>query len=642
MTVTARVGSYMRLLARLRARFGAATTAIVAGVCFQSIYHQPVNALTSAVLTALALASAWSPLNGLLFLAGLGPIAALLAIVIHAPSSLHIGEAMTLAFLTGAAAHYALARHHDGRLDARIASAAALLVMAALTSGLVRVAVLVTEQPVLFASGWFPASLFNDYLIQSDELTAAMQFAEGPLLAVFAALACGTTRTAPRRVLRIVVVAGCGVAAINVVRVLMVWLQQHRDLVELMLNVRVNVQYSDLNAAGSYFAMITVFTLGFLDRHRLWAVPAVLLTASGLWLSGSRTALAAAVLTVVATAVYRMRGRTTRENARIAAGLAMLLVAALALWSVYPHYRNDRPWRALSMRIELAKAGLKMTADHPMFGVGLGRFRPLSREYLTGAAGIVEGENAHNQFIQIAAELGVPALLLTLYLIVMSLVASFRATADGVRRWALPAGIVTFLVTGLTGHPLLVPDAAYPLWLALGLAASYMNTDEAAAARTGPSAIAARAAVVAIAFVFIVPLPVRVRSAIKRADMESTSVGLSKWQRSGDDMRWRWAGGQATFFVDATARSVGIPLRLPADSPPREVRIFVDGREANRIRLSPSDSWRVVRFIVARRAAVFLRIDVEVTDGDGVPISVTATQLSGAVMIAQPILVYEH
>jgi O-antigen ligase len=49
-----------------------------------------------------------------------------------------------------------------------------------------------------------------------------------------------------------------------------------------------------------------------------------------------------------------------------------------------------------------------MLAAHPGFGVGLGQFQPTSRGMLSAelARAYPVGENAHNNFVQIAAELG--------------------------------------------------------------------------------------------------------------------------------------------------------------------------------------------------------------------------------------------
>jgi O-antigen ligase len=57
------------------------------------------------------------------------------------------------------------------------------------------------------------------------------------------------------------------------------------------------------------------------------------------------------------------------------------------------------------VRLDILKAGLRMVVDNPVTGVGLGNFRRAS-----GAYGAEVERIAHNTYLQVAAELGLPAL----------------------------------------------------------------------------------------------------------------------------------------------------------------------------------------------------------------------------------------
>ena len=64
-------------------------------------------------------------------------------------------------------------------------------------------------------------------------------------------------------------------------------------------------------------------------------------------------------------------------------------------------------------RIEIWKGALRMISEQPVFGVGYGLFFPLIRYYWTGGFSI----DAHNTYLIIAAEMGVPALIMFLIII---------------------------------------------------------------------------------------------------------------------------------------------------------------------------------------------------------------------------------
>ena len=93
------------------------------------------------------------------------------------------------------------------------------------------------------------------------------------------------------------------------------------------------------------------------------------------------TAFGAVCLVVVAAGVIAMYGRSAARRWAPVATLTILLVVAFAGWRWYPAHRNDPAAFSFETRMALSRAGVSMAADHPFFGVGLGRFYALSNEY---------------------------------------------------------------------------------------------------------------------------------------------------------------------------------------------------------------------------------------------------------------------
>jgi hypothetical protein len=424
-------------------------------------------------------------------------------------------------------------------------------------------------------------------------------------------------------------VAGAAAAAFfNLLRLALVAVAAESPwsrLAELLVHQRVNIHYADLNAAGSYFAMMLLVAAG-LARHRLLAAISLPLIASGLWLSGSRTAMLAAALAAAVTAVLLLR-RRTGTMVKPALVLALLVVvASLAAWRLYPQGRNLEAREALSYRLELAGVALRLTAEHPVFGTGLGRFQPESAPYTDVP------ENAHNNFLQVMAELGLTGLVLLLLVLASALVPAWRGAGPPGPTWGLLAGVGAYLLTWLGGHPLLVGPAAYPFWLALGLAA-------ASGAASGGLPWRLRHGGVALLMVLAIALPFRAEAARRKADIEHAGIGLSRWQREPDGFRFRWSGGRSAFFVTTAARAVRIPLRHGGRGPDTvEVRIFLDGREANRVLLERGQGWHGVRLLLGRPGErSFFRIDLEVASpGSHRPLDLDATDEGGVLMVGRP------
>jgi O-antigen ligase len=85
-------------------------------------------------------------------------------------------------------------------------------------------------------------------------------------------------------------------------------------------------------------------------------------------------------------------------------------------------------------RVELARAGIRMMEDHPLFGIGLGQFKALEFHYNPVLMGLEANPHiAHDTYVQLGAEGGIPALALYLAILTLTLATCRRAqTLPGV------------------------------------------------------------------------------------------------------------------------------------------------------------------------------------------------------------------
>jgi O-antigen ligase len=112
----------------------------------------------------------------------------------------------------------------------------------------------------------------------------------------------------------------------------------------------------------------------------------------------------------------------------------------------------------------------------PVTGVGIGQYFNRSGEFFTPELRRLYGnENAHNYFMQQVVELGAIGGILFVALVSLPLAQAWRTIrheADATRI-ALFSAAVAYLLTCLTGHPLLVPEASFPFWAVLGSVAAF-------------------------------------------------------------------------------------------------------------------------------------------------------------------------
>jgi O-antigen ligase len=252
----------------------------------------------------------------------------------------------------------------------------------------------------------------------------------------------------------------------------------------LLTSVRISMQ-TDVHAAASAFVLAGVAGLGLTSGLRVWSAGTVLrgvgtvllllIVALGLWITGSRVAIVLGAVTTVATVGWLVsRGSRLR---RFAVAAVALLALAAGLWLALnmreQSTRQGTVAYSVSSRVLLARAGLQMFEQNPVFGIGITRFYGSSTGFLGGSLGPNYRENAHNNFVQVLAEQGLVGSGALLWCLAIVIGGGVRAqfSSPSASRGCLIAAIIACMGTWLTGHPLLVPEFAFVFWLYFGLLA---------------------------------------------------------------------------------------------------------------------------------------------------------------------------
>jgi O-antigen ligase len=197
-------------------------------------------------------------------------------------------------------------------------------------------------------------------------------------------------------------------------------------------------------------------------------------------------AMAVGVICVARLVIARSR-RGWRSNA-IALTALMLAVAAAALY-LQSRYITDTASRAMDIRWEFLKTTWRMIEAHPWFGVGIGQYHQSSAQYSSAALlAIYPRENAHNYFAQVAGELGLIGLAAFVTVLAICFLPSNRLRHDPLVASVI-AALAAFIVSWLAGHPLLVPEVAYPFWLALAIVAGSAGRKYAGSAEQDPACV---------------------------------------------------------------------------------------------------------------------------------------------------------
>jgi O-antigen ligase len=471
-------------------------------------------------------------------------------------------------------------------------------------------------------------------------LTAAALLLEGLALYAVTVRLIQRSPALTHRMLQALTIGAAGAAAVNILRVIRAVLRNPSfdAVVNLVTTQRINEHYGDMNAAGSYFVM-TLWIAGgmaFAAGSRGW-VPACAALALALWLTGSRAAILAGGIAAALLVVGR--NRAIRERRWLIAGIAAAALTVAGATVVLMPARGNQKGVATSVqvRVELIRTALNMLRERPVFGIGVGEFYQRSGEFssptLLALFPPAQHENAHNNFLQVLAELGVAGLACFVWLLALAARRGPAAAAGDRQRVALAGGVIAFLITCLGGHPLLIPEVAMTFWLALGVMSAGPSGPTTTPAPSPPAAASPRRfnrVVAAIAVVLVATIPVRARRQLADTNLEHVGIGLSSWHRTSDNRQYRLlAGRSGAVFVPADAGSVTVPLRaIPSTS--WEVELHLDGRLGNVVRVI-ADDWTDALIVMPQSAdhRRFRRVDLVVR---GNPPAGTPVLLVGKVL----------
>jgi O-antigen ligase len=253
---------------------------------------------------------------------------------------------------------------------------------------------------------------------------------------------------------------------------------------------RVNSVFYDPSIYGRFLVIAIVVGLVVVLRRRdpLWAVAAALalgITWVGLLLSFSQSSFAALLVAATLAAIVVWRWRSLFL---VAVAVVALVVAGIAS----PHIRHRVEGKTslsslTSNRSTLVSKGAKLAVHHPIAGVGVGGFKRAYAELVHLKGKEPKAAASHTTPITVAAETGVPGLLLFAWLVVTVLLVAFRrlgSSFEGTARLAFAVALAAILVHCLF-YNALFEDPTF--WGLLALVVVGARADAPAASPPAPA-----------------------------------------------------------------------------------------------------------------------------------------------------------
>lgn len=147
------------------------------------------------------------------------------------------------------------------------------------------------------------------------------------------------------------------------------------------------------------------------------------------------------------------------------------------LWSLF-HGQDT----SVALRWALWDSTTYIIAEHPIFGIGWNTFWLVYPDYnYFIQAPVILMYHAHNLYLNMLAEIGIPGFILFMTVIIGHAVAALRLDGDGFRKSAqIGVGtlVVAILVSGLSDFELYSHQVAVVFWQLLGWVGAFMKVNE--------------------------------------------------------------------------------------------------------------------------------------------------------------------
>jgi len=210
---------------------------------------------------------------------------------------------------------------------------------------------------------------------------------------------------------------------------------------------RVNSVFYDPSIYGRFLVIAILASLVILLGTR-WPRLAIFMAAiiatvwAGLLFSFSQSSFVALGVGVVAAAAFTWRWRAAAAVGLAGAVLVTVGFSAPQIRSSLLAQSGSGLNRVSGSRFGLVKNGIKLWADHPILGAGIGSFKHAYGEKFHLHGKQPKKAASHDTPVTVAAETGAPGLLLFAWLFVAALLAAWRGlTSSFASKVALFAGI---------------------------------------------------------------------------------------------------------------------------------------------------------------------------------------------------------
>ncbi len=230
--------------------------------------------------------------------------------------------------------------------------------------------------------------------------------------------------------------------------------------------------------------------------------------------------------------------------------------------------KNITEDRNIKDRYNLWNRSLQMVEEKPLTGVGIGNVYRNIQSYKGHTVRYCDTENSHNYYLQIAAELGIPVLILFIC-ILLSLYSSPANVAqrgkqtlkEEITLRPFRYGLGAYLLTLFTGHPLLLLNQQFLFWPVVAIISKGRWLQEGSQEKSFPKMNILKKIGLICFFLYVIGFSINVFKQ-EPWTIPVTYGFYSEENWSGTSMRW--IAGKAEYYLPAERKK--LVLKVVAQS----------------------------------------------------------------------------
>lgn len=311
-----------------------------------------------------------------------------------------------------------------------------------------------------FALGlWLIVSLLHSGRISVQDLTDVRHLFLVRVLMFFLLTNLVLTRPALRRLVAVLILGNAGLLLTSLL-VRLGLFGMERIVVSEKVLVRTSAIVQNPNNLAFDLTTMLILTTAAALHVRGWRTRGLMLLLAGADVFAILTTLSRSGLVSLLAVLLFMIWKLRRSPAGLALGAALVfLVLVLVPAGLEMRFEHVASIRDVN-RISYARVGLAMALHNPVFGVGFGNYMTEFERY--NVAGLDEPSPSHNMYVNIASQMGFPALAIYAAIIAVTwrrlavMERELRAAGRpgvfvGDFGWAVQAAFVNLAVFGLSG-----------------------------------------------------------------------------------------------------------------------------------------------------------------------------------------------